>query len=110
LACAFALSAESVVSLVEEASAFGSAGLVVAGAFGLFTRFGSAQSGAAAMIVGVVSYAFAKATAPTPYLISLAASAVAYLALARRREGLSGPILREDGASTAALSNRGDAG
>ena len=53
LACAMALTAEAVYTLVEQSSAFGSAGIVVIVTFGLFTRFGGPVSALAALVAGV---------------------------------------------------------
>jgi Na+/proline symporter len=76
-----ALYAEGVYALVEQASAFGSAGIFVVVAFGLFTRWGGARSAFAALLAGVAiwiigSYVLAL---PFAYLAALAASAGAYL-------------------------------
>ena len=53
LACTMALSAEAVYTLVEQSSAFGTAGIVVIVTFGLFTRFGGPASALAALVAGV---------------------------------------------------------
>jgi Na+/proline symporter len=53
LACVMALSAEAVYTLVEQSSAFGSAGIVVIVTFGLFTRFGGPPSALSALVAGV---------------------------------------------------------
>ena len=79
-----ALRAERVYELVEEASSFGSAGIVTVVTFGLFTRIGGRGSALAALLTGVSTwivgaYVFA---VPLPYLTSLAAAAGAYLAAA----------------------------
>jgi Na+/proline symporter len=76
-----ALHAEGVYALVEQASAFGSAGIVVIVTFGLFTRMGGARSALAALLTGVVvwvvgSYGLALSWA---YLAALAGSVLAYL-------------------------------
>jgi Na+/proline symporter len=79
LACGLALLAESVFELVEQASAFGSAGLVVIVFLGLFTRWGGRASAYAALIAGTVVYVGASAIGiETPYLASLAAALVCY--------------------------------
>jgi Na+/proline symporter len=79
-----ARSADSVYSLVEEASAFGSAGVFVCVVLGLFTRVGGQASALASMIVGAVVYVGAGHTLelPHPYSLSLAGAALAYLACA----------------------------
>lgn len=81
LAYGLALGAEGVFALVEEASAFGSAGVFVAIVFGLFTPLGGAASalgslaaGAGAWIVG--AYAL---DLPYPYLVSLGSALIGYL-------------------------------
>ncbi len=84
LAYVMALYAEGVYALVEQASAFGSAGLFVVIVMGLFTRQGGDWSALAAMLAGVVVWvcgAYVLA-APYPYLTSLAAALVAYLGTA----------------------------
>ena len=81
--------AEGVFELVEQASAFGSAGAVVTVCFGLFTRFGGARAAATSLIAGVVSYLGAVTTGwPYPFLLSLAAALAGYVAIASvdRRE------------------------
>jgi Na+/proline symporter len=77
-----ALRADAVYDLIEEASAFGSAGLVVVVVFGLFTRYGGAGSAIASLLAGTVSWilgAYVLAL-PYPYLTSLAVAAIAYVA------------------------------
>ncbi|MBI3119518.1 MAG: sodium:solute symporter family protein [Candidatus Hydrogenedentes bacterium] len=73
--------AEGVYALVEEASAFGSAGLFVVILFALATRLGGARSAAASLVCGVAAYVyFGYLTGSAyPFLISLASSAAAYL-------------------------------
>lgn len=53
VAYGMALHAEGVYALVEQASAFGSAGIVVIVTFGLFTRFGGPVSALSALLAGV---------------------------------------------------------
>ena len=73
--------AEGVFALVEEASAFGSAGALVTVTFGLFTGFGGARAAIASLLAGVVSYVGAStAGATAPFLLSVAASVAAYVA------------------------------
>jgi SSS family transporter len=70
-----ALGAEGVFALVEEASAFGSAGIVVTVLFALLTPWGSARTAAVTLVGGVVSYVGAVSLgASTPFILSLAAS------------------------------------
>lgn len=79
-----AASSETIKELVETASAFGSAGVFVALMFGLFTRFGGAASAAAAIGVGMVTWATAKYlwALPAPYLLALVIAATAYVTVA----------------------------
>ena len=80
VAYALARSAESVYGLVEEASALGSSGVLVAALFALFGRFGESRSAIAALVTGVVVYtAGAHALGlDHPYLLSLASALGAY--------------------------------
>lgn len=74
-----ALQADSIYELVENASSFGSAGLVVILGFGLFTRFGGVKSAFAALLAGVaVSFIGIAKDWPGEFLTSLAAALVAY--------------------------------
>jgi Na+/proline symporter len=80
-ACLLALRSGGVLELVEQASAFGSAGVFVAGCFGLFARFGGPLAASAALLTGALTWlAGSAAELATPYLASLAAAALAYLA------------------------------
>jgi Na+/proline symporter len=84
VAWVLALYAEGVYALIENASAFASAGVLVAGTFGLFTRFGGARSALAALALGasvwvVAAYA---TDSEAPYLWSLAAALGGYLVVA----------------------------
>jgi Na+/proline symporter len=75
--------AEGVSAIVEMASAFGSAGILVTVTFGLFTRFGGARAAMATIAVGVVSFVAASMSGITaPFLISLAASVTTYVLVA----------------------------
>jgi Na+/proline symporter len=79
-ACLLAFSREGVYDLVEEASAFGGAGLAVAMAFGLGSRFGGRGAALAAMLAGIAvqvggTYVW---HVPHPFTASLAASVAAY--------------------------------
>ncbi len=81
LAYVMALHAEGVYALVEQASAFGSAGIFVIVTFGLFTRWGGPFAAFMALLTGVGvwvvgSYVLALSWA---YLAALASSALAYL-------------------------------
>jgi SSS family solute:Na+ symporter len=76
-----ALRAEGVFALVEQASAFGSAGVLVTVCFGLFSRIGGARTAAATLAAGLGSYLIAAAGGfPYPFLVSLAVSLGMYLA------------------------------
>lgn len=80
IAYVLALRAEGVFHLVEQASAFGSAGTLVAVVFGLFTRFGGARTAMATILAGMVSYLGGVIfESPYPFLLSLAASLATYL-------------------------------
>lgn len=82
VACGLALGAEGVIELVEQASSFGSAGLVVIVFLGLFTRLGGAPSAYAALLCGVAAYAAGSALElHTPYLAALASALAAYVLL-----------------------------
>src|SRR5690606_24906524 len=82
VAYVLALHAEGVYALVEQASAFGSAGVVVVVAFGLFTPFGGARSAVAALLTGVVVWVMGSYILELPfaYLAALAGAAAAYCA------------------------------
>jgi Na+/proline symporter len=77
-----ARSADSVYELVENSSAFGSAGLLVILGFA-FTRFGGERAAASALLAGTAVWALGSTSLAlsTPYLASLAAAALAYLAV-----------------------------
>ena len=76
--------ADSVYALVEEASAFGSSGIVTAALFGLFTRFGGVRAAFAALTVGVLAWIAGNyfLSLPYPYLTSVAMAVTAYLLIA----------------------------
>lgn len=79
IALLLAASAEGVFALVEEASALGSAGILVAGTLGLFTPWGGARSAAWSLSLGLAGYLGAKwGGLPTPFLMSLGAAALGY--------------------------------
>jgi len=82
IAYVLALRTRGVLELVEQASAFGSAGTLVAVAFGLFTRFGGPRAALATLIVGIATYVAGVIYAsPYPFLFSLASSLVTYVAV-----------------------------
>ncbi len=75
LAYLLALNADGVFALVEQASAFGSAGVLVTSLFALFTALGSPRTAALTLLSGVLVYVGASATSvATPFLASLGAS------------------------------------
>jgi Na+/proline symporter len=85
-----AVKAEGVYALVEQASAFGSTGILVITLFGLFSRLGGAPSAALSLGVGLGVYVLGLVRAwPYPFLASLLAALVGYLAgvpFGRRRQ------------------------
>lgn len=84
LAYYLALHAEGVYALVEEASAFGSAGVFIVSLFALFTRFGDSRSAMTALVTGLLSWTLGAYVLafPYPYLTSLGASYLAYVGVA----------------------------
>ena len=75
LAYVLAANAEGVLALVEQASAFGSAGILVTTLFGLFTTLGSPRTAAATLILALTVYLGATALdSPVPFLASLGAA------------------------------------
>jgi Na+/proline symporter len=75
IAYALALNADGVFALVEEASAFGSAGILVTVLFALFTPWGSARTAALTLLGGILIYVLASLGGlATPFLASLGAS------------------------------------
>jgi Na+/proline symporter len=91
VAYGLALSSESVFALVEEASAFGGAGLAVITIFGLFSRFGGVRAGYAGLLAGmgvqlVLAYGL---HAPHSYTWSLVASLAAFLLVGGAERALS---------------------
>jgi SSS family transporter len=84
IAYSLALAAEGVYALVEEASAFGSAGIFVVVVLGLFTRLGGAWSATAALLGGIVTWVLGAYVLafPYPYITSVAAALTLYVAVA----------------------------
>lgn len=75
LAYILAMNADGVLALVEQASAFGSAGILVTSLFALFTTLGSPRTAAATLIVALMVYLGATALgSPVPFLASLGAA------------------------------------
>jgi Na+/proline symporter len=91
LATLFAVLGSSVHDLVYEASAFGSAGIVVCGLFGLFTNFGGSRAAMGALVGGAAAYAILAhgLDAEAPYLGALAVAATSFVVLAATRDHLS---------------------
>ncbi len=83
IAYLMAIFGESIYELVQMASSWGSAGLVVITTFGLFSRFGSSLSAGAALITGLVGLPIGEQVLEldAPYLFALAVSASAYVAI-----------------------------
>jgi SSS family solute:Na+ symporter len=80
IAYTLALRAEGVFALVEQASALGSAGVLVTVCFALFTPLGGPRTAAATLGAGVVSYLVALiAGFPYPFLLSLALALGVYV-------------------------------
>lgn len=83
IAYVLALHAEGVFELVEQASAFGSAGTLVTVCFGLFTKWGDARAAIATLAVGMFSYLAASAAGVSaPFLTSLLAALATYIVVA----------------------------
>lgn len=79
IAYVLALHAEGVFALVEQASALGSAGVLVTVSFGLFTTLGGPRTAAATLAAGMLTYLVGSFSgAPYPFLMSLAASLATY--------------------------------
>lgn len=84
IAGGFALTGESVFSLVQEGTALGSAGIAVAGTFGLFSRLGGPWAAAASLLTGTIGYAALSQGELTvaPYLAALGLALVAFVGVA----------------------------
>jgi len=84
IAYVLALHAGGVYELVEEASAFGSAGIFTIGVLGLFSRVGGPRAAYGALIAGVSTWLLGSHawSLSTPYLASLATAVSVYLLLA----------------------------
>ena len=94
VAYAMALAADGVYALVEEASAFGTAGLFVTVVAALtLPRFGGGLAAVGALVTGVVVYALGAHVLAwrTPYLASLIASAAVYGVLGAAGQRVRGP-------------------
>ena len=84
VAYVLATRAESVLALVENASAFGSAGIFVIVLMGLFTRLGGSRAAMTSLVSGMTVWVIGNYLHgwPHPYLASLVAATVGYLAVA----------------------------
>jgi Na+/proline symporter len=81
IAYVLAQRAEGVFALVEQASAFGSAGVIVTIAFGLFTRWGGPRTAAATLASGALVYLVgAYGGFAYPFVLSLGIAFAVYLA------------------------------
>ncbi|MBY0401036.1 sodium:solute symporter family protein [Myxococcota bacterium] len=82
VAYGLAREAEGVYALIESASAFASAGVLVSASFGLFTRIGGAFSAGAALVSGALVWMIGAwgGLIEAPYLASIAAATLAYVA------------------------------
>jgi Na+/proline symporter len=99
-AWALALGSTSVLGLVEEASGFGSAGILVIVLFGLLGRFGGTASAATALGAGVIVWLLAHFVYALPgdYLASVAAALVGYVGVAVAERALErGPQIARRG-------------
>jgi len=88
-----------VYELVEEASAFGSAGVFIAAVFGLFSRFGGPRAAYAALVVGTALWVGGHYVLDltAPYVLALTAAFLAYVGVAmfeRRYNGID-PVTKE---------------
>lgn len=84
LAYVLALYGGGVYELVEDASSFGSAGLLVLLVFGLFSRFGGQLAAGSALISGTVVWLAGSFWLEwaTPYLIAMMSALLSYVAFA----------------------------
>jgi Na+/proline symporter len=95
VAYALALHAQGVFQLVEQASAFGSAGTLVTVCFGLFTPFGGSRAAIATLAMGMLSYVAASAAGVTaPFLTSLLTSLATYVLVAPLDRSYPQPVTR----------------
>lgn len=84
VAYVLALHAEGVYELVEQASAFGSAGIFTVAAIGLFSKFGGVRAAYGALLAGAGTWIAGNYALELPfaYLLSLAVALAAYVLLA----------------------------
>jgi Na+/proline symporter len=83
-AFALSLTSDGIHELIENASAFGSAGVFIATLFALFTGFGGPLAAFTSIAAGMVVWAGGKLILglATPYLLGLCAALVGYVAVA----------------------------
>jgi len=80
IAYVLALRSEGVFMLVEQASAFGSAGALVTITFGLFTRLGGPITALATLVIGTTTYfAGSFGGVGQPFVLSLVAALLTYV-------------------------------
>jgi len=84
VACALALSSDRIKELVEIASAFGSAGVLVTALFAVFTPIGGPVAASASILTGMLVWAAGRFALDwsVPYMTALMASLAAYVAFA----------------------------
>jgi Na+/proline symporter len=93
-----ALRADGVFALVEEASAFGSAGVLVTVAFGLFSRRGGERAAMATLVLGLISYLGGSLVDfDYPFLLSLVVSLGSYLFVSSLGDDAAPRALAETG-------------
>lgn len=82
IAYALAVTADGVFALVEQASALGSSGALIAICFGLFTRFGGAAAAMATLLAGTGVYVVsALAGHAYPFLLSVLVALLTYVSV-----------------------------
>jgi len=89
--------ADGVYALVEMASSFGSAGILVTVCFALFTDFGGPRAALAALLGGLTAFVAAELLgSSTPFLLSLGSALLLYagVGFSERRRGPTAPSLR----------------
>lgn len=84
MAYLFAIREGTIHDKVEEASAFGSAGILIVGVFALFSGIGGKWAAGASLIMGSVAWLVANFSfeLPYPYILALIASLVVYIGVA----------------------------
>ena len=99
VALALALQSDSIHELVQSASSFGSAGIFVVTAMGLFTRIGGSRAALSAMIVATAVWCAGTwvLTIPLVYLASLCGAVAAYFSAAFFEKSVAGFFGNTDG-------------